>query len=300
MGLFRRHKDEAAPAAGDGAPGLAQAAAGRGFAPAGDDPFPGDQRDRIKRMSRVLHGFPPRPLSTGGGYQIPDMHVSDAHTGSLDGRTVTVARANTPTEGLDVMTHHGHATSVVAVEMGTMMLLGGIEPRAKHHAISLPEIATGNPAFDQRYRVSATSGDVAALVTPEVQSRVMARDDWAFVPCESTLLCVVKGESPDLFALADEVLAILHAFPASVVPDAIDHSFDDLLRRIDALDSVEEATDFLQQLSDEDRGRLAASPTPLAKFADVRTADEIGVRFMSLSEAERLQVLAMFDKATGQ
>ena len=56
----------------------------------------------------------------------------------------------------------------------------------------------------------------------------------------------------------------------------------------------------LQQLSDVDRQRLAVSPTPLAKFADVRTPDEAIARFMSLPDMERLQVLAMFEKADGR
>ena len=54
---------------------------------------------------------------------------------------------------------------------------------------------------------------------------------------------------------------------------------------------------FLQQLSDGDRQRLAASPTPLATFADVRSPDEAVARLMALPDVERLQLLAMFQKA---
>jgi len=46
-----------------------------------------------------------------------------------------------------------------------------------------------------------------------------------------------------------------------------------------------------------DRQRLAASPTPLSKFADVRTPDEAIARMMSLPDLERVQLLAMFQKA---
>ena len=63
------------------------------------------------------------------------------------------------------------------------------------------------------------------------------------------------------------------------------------------IDTVEQALAFLQQLSDADRQRLAASPTPLAKFADVRSPDEAIARMMALPEMERLQLLAMFQKA---
>ena len=51
---------------------------------------------------------------------------------------------------------------------------------------------------------------------------------------------------------------------------------------------------FLQNLTDDERARIAQSPTPLAKFADVRTPDEIGDRFLSLPDNERLQILSMF------
>jgi hypothetical protein len=56
---------------------------------------------------------------------------------------------------------------------------------------------------------------------------------------------------------------------------------------------------FLQQLSDAERQRLAASPMPLAKFADVRTPDEAVAPLMPLPEMERLPALPMFEKAGG-
>ncbi len=62
------------------------------------------------------------------------------------------------------------------------------------------------------------------------------------------------------------------------------------------LESVDDAIAFIQTLSAEDRERLARSPTPLARFADVKTPEEIMERFMSLDMNARLQVLAMFDK----
>ena len=96
-----------------------------------------------------------------------------------------------------------------------------------------------------------------------------------------------------------EVLGIIAAVPASIAPAQIDHSVDDLLVRIARIDDVDDALAFLQQLSDADRQRLAASPTPLAKFADVRTPDEAIARLMSLPDMERLQVLGMFEKADG-
>jgi hypothetical protein len=48
--------------------------------------------------------------------------------------------------------------------------------------------------------------------------------------------------------------------------------------RIARIDSVDDTLAFLQQLSAADRQRLAASPTRLARFADVRTPDEAMAR----------------------
>jgi hypothetical protein len=112
------------------------------------------------------------------------------------------------------------------------------------------------------------------------------------------LMCVGLPEfttGDDLTTRVREVIGVVTAFPASVAPP-VDHSVDDLLARVDKLDTLEEGIAFLQGLSDSDRERLAKSPTPLAKFADVRTPDEAGERFMSLDINERMQVLAMFEK----
>jgi hypothetical protein len=100
----------------------------------------------------------------------------------------------------------------------------------------------------------------------------------------------------ELIDRVHEVIGVVTAFPASVAPAQVDHSVDDLLVRIGELDSVEDAIAFLGTLTPEDRQRLAQSPTPLAKFADVRTPDEITARFMELDVNSRLQVLAMFEK----
>jgi hypothetical protein len=145
-------------------------------------------------------------------------------------------------------------------------------------------------------------GRAEGVVTQEMQQRISARDDWSFIAEETTFISVCR----DPFATADEVsqrvsdvLAIVAALPASVAPAQVDHSADDLLARIAHIDTVEQALAFLQQLSDADRQRLAASPTPLAKFADVRSPDEAIARMMALPETERLQLLAMFQKAEG-
>jgi hypothetical protein len=138
------------------------------------------------------------------------------------------------------------------------------------------------------------------VVTAEMQQRIAARDDWSFIAHDTTFVSICR----EPFAAVDElsqrvrdVLAIVMALPAAVAPAQVDHSVDDLLVRIARIETLDQALAFLQELSDADRQRLAASPSPLAKFADVRTPDEAIGRMMSLPELERLQVLAMFQKA---
>jgi hypothetical protein len=192
--------------------------------------------------------------------------------------------------------------ALAAVELTTVLMIAGIEPRLRHHGIPGPEIPTGHASFDSAYRVVGMPGRAEGVVTEEMQQRISARNDWSFIAEETTLISVCR----EPFATADEVsqrisdvLAIVAALPASVAPAQVDHSADDLLARIANIDTVEQALVFLQQLSDADRQRLAASPTPLAKFADVRSPDEAIARMMALPETERLQLIAMFQKADG-
>ena len=95
-----------------------------------------------------------------------------------------------------------------------------------------------------------------------------------------------------------EVLGIVAAIPVDVAPAQVDHSVDDLIARFHQCVGIDEAMGLLQNLTDDERARIAQSPTPLAKFADVRTPDEIGARFMSLPDNERLQLLSMFQPGT--
>jgi len=158
-------------------------------------------------------------------------------------------------------------------------------------------------AIDERCPIVVGIGSLAnGLVTSEMQQRIAARDDWAFAADETTFVAICRepfATAEQVSQRVSEVLGIIAAVPASIAPAQVDHSVDDLLVRIARIDDVDDALAFLQQLSDADRQRLAASPTPLAKFADVRTPDEAIARLMSLPDMERLQVLAMFEKADG-
>ncbi len=94
----------------------------------------------------------------------------------------------------------------------------------------------------------------------------------------------------------DEVFGIVHALPASIVPAQIDRSVDDLAARIDKISSIEDALTFLQQLTPEDRARLADSNTALAPFADVTTPEQAMARLQSLDMPQRMQLLGMFQR----
>ena len=296
MGFFRRFAEglgHSTPVAG-----IAEAAASWGWE-AVDEPFHGGTTDLITGAVRTLHGAfrTMRPTDD----QAPRMLYHDAYRGTRDGRVVTVANAWIAIEAVVAGGEHVEGAAVTAVELSTVLMIAGIEPRLRHQGVPGPEVPTGNASFDSAYRVVGMARLAEGVVTPEMQQRISARDDWTFIAEETTFISICR----EPFATADEVsrrigdvLAIVAALPASVAPAEVDHSADDLLARIAQIDTVEQALAFLQQLSDADRQRLAASPTPLAKFADVRSPDEAIARMMALPEMERLQLLAMFQKAS--
>ena len=295
MGFFRRFAEglgHSTPVAG-----IAEAAASWGWE-AVDEPFHGGTTDLIKGAVRTLHGAFRTMQPTDD--RAPRLLYHDAYRGTRGGRTVTVANAWIPIEAVVAGGEHVEGAAVTAVELSTLLMIAGIEPRLRHQGIPGPEVPTGNPSFDSAYRVVGMARLAEGVVTPEMQQRISARDDWTFIAEDTTVISVCR----EPFATADEVsqrisdvLAIVAALPASVAPAQVDHSADDLLARIAHIDTIEQALAFLQQLSDADRQRLAASPTPLAKFADVRSPDEAIARMMALPEIERLQLLAMFQKA---
>jgi len=295
MRFFRRFAEglgQSTPVAG-----IAQAASSWGWE-AVDEPFDGGTTDLIKGVVRTLHGV--FRTSQADGRPTARMHYHDAYRGTRDGRAVTIANAWVAVEAVVAGGRHVEGASITAVELSTLLMIGGIEPRLRHQGIPGPEVPTGNASFDSAYRVVGSAPRAEGVVTPEMQQLISARDDWTFIAEDTTLISICR----EPFATADEVsqrtsdvLAVVAALPASVAPARVDHSADDLLARIAHIDTLEQALAFLEQLSDADRQRLAASPTPLAKFADVRSPDEAIARLMALPEMERLQLLAMFQKA---
>lgn len=298
MALFRRHR-EAEPTS-EHVPGLRDAMLGQGFAEAPARPFKGTLEDIFSRVELSMHGIGD---PSGTPYR-RDSNFHDAYVGEVDGRKVTVANAylRLDTDGTP-MPFSFRGTSICAAELPTMILGLVVQPRHLRHQVThLPEIQTGDPLFDQQYVVRGT-GDAAQVVTAEMRQLISARDDWVFVSQQALFGCVGRGA----FATVDEVqqriadvMAILRAIPTSVMPDHIDRSVDDLMTRISAVDDIDGALALLQSLSDDDRSRLAASDTPLAVMADVRTPEEAMMRFESLDQAARLQLLAMFTRSGGQ
>lgn len=299
MGFFRR----AAGGLGHftSVAGLAEAASAWGWKPVDGDPLESRLTDMVHGVARTLHGAF-RSTSQSSSVALGGTTFRDAYRGTVDDRAVTVANAWIDVEAVVAGGRHLEGNALVAVELSTVLPIVGIEPRGRHQGIPGPEVPTGNASFDAGYRIVGMGGLADGVVTPEMQQRIAARDDWAFVAHDTTFVAICRqpfATAEEVSQRVSEILGIVAAVPTSIAPPKVDHSVDDLLVRIARIDDVDDALAFLQQLSDADRQRLAASPTPLAKFADVRTPDEAIARLMSLPDIERLQVLAMFDKADG-
>jgi len=298
MALFRRHR-EAEPRR-ERVPGLRDAMLGQGWTEAPERPFKGNLEDVFSQIELSMHGL---GTASGTPYR-RDSNFHDAYVGEIDGRKVTVANAYLR---LDVdgtpMPFSFRGTSICVAELPTMILGLVVQPRHLRHQVThLPEIEPGDPLFDKQYVVRGTA-DAAQVVTPEMRQLIGARDDWVFVSQQALFGCVGRGA----FSTVDEVrqrvadvMAIVRAIPSSVMPDHIDRSVDDLMARIAAVDDIDGALALLQSLSDDDRARLAASDTPLAVMADVRTPEEAMLRFESLDQGARLQLLAMFERSGGR
>ena len=118
----------------------------------------------------------------------------------------------------------------------------------------------------------------------------------------TALVCLTQGSfttADDVVRRARDVLDLVAAIPATVVPDHVDRSVDDLAARISRIESIGDAITFLQGLTDDDRERLARSDTPLAAFADVRTPEDATARFQALPPAQQMQLMALFMRAGG-
>lgn len=304
MPLFGRRHHEPALAAPAGVPGLADAALG--WQPVTGRPFGHDVVDGIHDITRAMYGDS-RLLDTPQR-AVGETTFSDAFRARIGGRTVTVANANTYIDpGLFQAGRFSPDVAVCAVELATMVPGTIVQPYRVQQIKLWGRTELGNPVFDDRFRINTgNAGFVRQILTPEVQQRMLMRDDWVFWLGEYLFACVAKGKfrsADEISSRVTEVLGIVSAIPATVMPSEVDRSADDLVARISRIDGVEDAIAFLQGLTPDERERLARSDTPLAAFADVRTPEEAMARFGSLPEAQRMQLLAMFarvDEANGR
>jgi hypothetical protein len=285
-----------------GVPGLAELASANGLRPVEGRVFDGHLEDGVHHAVRALRGQP-HSVTTFSHVVVGNTTFSDAHAGTIRGRAVTVANGWTEMEPDPRVAVTYHGAAVCAVELPTVLEITGIEPRRHWPAVTGPESPTGDPSFDERYRVAGVPGAGARLVTGDVRPLVAAHDDWVFLAERYLFGCVSLPQFRTAQEVADrirEVLAIVEAFPRDVVPDHVDHSFDDLLARVGQLHTVDEALVFLQQLSPDERAQLARSDTPLAAFADVHEPAEAMARLQSLDPAAKMQLFAMFSKVKDQ
>ena len=183
--------------------------------------------------------------------------------------------------------------------MSTILPFAYVQSRRFHQLTHFPAVPTGNAAFDERFLVCPVPTLQQTAFSDDLLARIMVHDDWAFRGERYLLGCLSSSpfrSTNEVTQRIDEVMQVVAAFPAAMQPAHVDHSEDDLIARIGKLKSIEDTMAFLQQVTPEDRARLAKSDTPLAAFADVRTPQEAQARFVSLDQASQMQVMAMFMK----
>ena len=295
MRLFGHHHDAPRRDASAGVAGLAEAAAAQGWQPVAGNPFDGHLENAVHEITRAMYGAP-RGLPARPG--VGDTTFSDAFRASISGRAVTVANGWTVIEpGLFQAGRGTPAVAVCAAELPSVIGQICVQSRRFPHMMAWPESPAGNPVFDERFRVTSGLGGILGALTPDVQQRIMARDDWVFWGERYLLACVSKGafrSAGEVSQRVAEVMDIVAAIPESVLPRQVDHSEDGLVARISKLESVEDAIAMLQELTPADREQLGRSNTPLAAFADVQTPEEAIARFQALDDQRKMQVLAMF------
>jgi hypothetical protein len=308
MPLFGRRRHE--PATGLGPGGKAEfsgLAMPEGWQMVLDRPFAGHLDDPVHEVSRVMYGaarYLHRPDVVGA------TKFTDVYAASIDGRTVTVANARTYIDpGLFQAGQPTPSVAVCVAELASVLPIVWIRPPRFGGLVTVAQVKSGNPAFDDRFQVIGVPAPLAGaagltrpadVLTPELQQLIMARDDWVFHAERNLFACITKGafgSADEISARVGEVLGIVAAIPASVLPAHVDHSVDDLMARVAQVNGVEDAIALLQGLTPAERDQLARSDTPLAAFAHVHTPEEAMARFQSLDAQQRMQIMAMFMRA---
>jgi hypothetical protein len=301
MALFGRRRE--VPNSADEVVGLAALAASRGWQPAGEEPVPASLTDLVHHASWSLYD-----RNYWSVYDVTSAQqrtfYRDAYRGNVGTRGLVIANAWTNIGPQDVVRLlQAVGVAVCAVELGTIPPIMVLQPRHLPPLMRIVTAPIGSAGFDEKYSVVLAPGTDASVLNNDVQQRLQAHDDWAFVADGTWLACLGKGaftSADDVSRRLDEMLGIIAGFPATAVPTEIDRSVDDLAVRIEKLDSIEDALAFLETLSPTDRERLANSNTPLAAFADVKTPEEAFARFEALDTQARVQLLGMFQRVDGQ
>jgi hypothetical protein len=316
MALFG-HRENMRRLQESGVPGLSDIAVRQGWEPVTGTPFAGLLEADVHEISQAAYEAPPGLATPGGWADAGPTAFSDAYRGTLDGRVVLVANAWTSIAA----TLRGMA--VCAVELPAALTLLSVQPRRFPAALSLPEIATGHPAFDGRFLVQATAdldGPVQDVLTPDAQQRMLARDDWFFRAGRGLLGCVTPGPFravDEVSQRISEVLAIAAAIPSpggraaaparaepAIMPAPVSYdsaglspgrvSVADLLARLRQLASLDDALGMLEALTPAERDLLAGLDTPLSPLAGVRTPQEATACYRTLDPQAKLKLAALF------
>ena len=303
MGLFRSRSRSRSSGWDDAVPGLGDLVRSWGWEPIADPPFGSRLSDLIHRFSWILYDRPFTRLTQAWGGPGPTV-FNNVYEGRVETGRLVVANAWTnigPQELVGLYEMQGVA--VCAVELASLSPFFVLQPRALPPVDHFVPVPTGHPDFDDRFFVAMVPGLDPSVLNEGVRQRISAHEDWAFAGHDSWLVCVSREafESADeVKRRVDEVVGLVAAFPRSVLPAHVDHSVDDLAQRIRQLHSADDAIVFLEQLTPDERDRLARSDTPLAGFSDIRTRDEAIARFGALDVPQRMQLLAMFKRDDGR
>jgi len=306
MPLFGRRRHVSTREGNVAEPSFSGAASANALEPVSGAVFDEEVEHAIHQAARVLHGISPEAHSSVASQPTSyRMSFHEVFRTTRDGRAIVVANGGININPGLVGTRLGiRHVAVCVVELPSTPALACVQPsRCRHQVIRhLPHTKTGNPAFDERFTVTITPGLPPLELTPDMQTLLMARDDWIFRAQGNQLICVSHdpfGSAHEMLQRIDDVLNIVATIPTSALAARVDHSEDDLIRRISQLDGVDDAIAFLQQLRPADRERLAQSDTPLAAFADVTTPEEAMKRFQTLEPARQMQLLTMFENVKG-
>jgi hypothetical protein len=279
-------------------PGLGATAEAQAWQSVTGDPFDGHFGDAVHETTCTMYGFPPgMDTWQRKAVKIDDTLYRGAYHLAVDGRKVMVANAWTNIQpAARYVDDDMKGVAVCAVELPTILTLACVQPRRFKPMMRVRDTPTGDADFDARFMTFAALGAEQQVLTPDVRRLMMARDDWAFRAERYLFGCISLGafqSADDVTRRIAEVLAIVAALPTSAVPDHIDHAADDLIARAAELSSLDEAVAFLQGLAPEERQRLAASDSPLAVMADVRTPEEAMARFQTLDQQKKMELFAM-------